>query len=117
MPEYSPASLQTPDCMRTEYLRILVAEDQEAQRLLLVQNPVTPETVAVLLRLDPTSRTVITPQARQAFSAAEVSAALTNKEFRPFFQPKIDVGTGSVVGIEALARWHHPVYGIVSPDS
>lgn len=32
------------------------------------------------------------------------------------FQPKLDVQTGRVVGVEALARWTHPALGQVSPD-
>ena len=32
------------------------------------------------------------------------------------FQPKTDLRTGVVIGMEALARWHHPVHGHVTPD-
>lgn len=32
------------------------------------------------------------------------------------YQPKVDPGTGRVVGAEALARWTHPVHGRVGPD-
>ena len=32
------------------------------------------------------------------------------------YQPKIDPGTGEVVGAEALARWSHPEHGTVGPD-
>ncbi len=32
------------------------------------------------------------------------------------YQPKADLRTGRVVGVEALLRWHHPVYGPVKPD-
>lgn len=32
------------------------------------------------------------------------------------YQPKIDVGTGDVVGVEALARWTHPERGVVPPS-
>jgi diguanylate cyclase (GGDEF)-like protein len=31
------------------------------------------------------------------------------------YQPKIDIGTGELAGVEALARWHHPVKGPISP--
>ncbi|WP_377507553.1 putative bifunctional diguanylate cyclase/phosphodiesterase [Octadecabacter sp. R77987] len=34
--------------------------------------------------------------------------AIQNHEIRPYYQPKIHLGTGQVVGFEALARWIHP---------
>lgn len=33
------------------------------------------------------------------------------------YQPKIDLATGQVAGVEALVRWHHPTRGLVYPDS
>jgi EAL domain-containing protein (putative c-di-GMP-specific phosphodiesterase class I)/DNA-binding NarL/FixJ family response regulator len=32
---------------------------------------------------------------------------LSNDEFEPFFQPKVEIKTGHVIGVEALARWRH----------
>ena len=36
-------------------------------------------------------------------------------EFRVHYQPKVDVGTGRVTAVEALARWEHPELGLLSP--
>jgi EAL domain-containing protein (putative c-di-GMP-specific phosphodiesterase class I) len=33
------------------------------------------------------------------------------------FQPKVEVATGAVLGVEALARWNHPTRGLLEPDS
>jgi len=33
-----------------------------------------------------------------------------------YYQPKIDLQTGAATGVEALARWHHPERGLLSPD-
>jgi diguanylate cyclase (GGDEF)-like protein len=41
--------------------------------------------------------------------------ALENREFELHYQPKVDVKTGKVLGMEALLRWRHPERGLVSP--
>lgn len=38
-------------------------------------------------------------------------------ELRAFFQPKLDTATGQLVGAEALARWQHPRFGLLLPDT
>lgn len=40
---------------------------------------------------------------------------LEQKEFRVFYQPKVDVPSGRIVAIEALVRWEHPELGLLSP--
>lgn len=45
----------------------------------------------------------------------EMRRALDNNEFRAFFQPKIDLGTGRIEGCEALARWVRGDRAIISP--
>jgi EAL domain-containing protein (putative c-di-GMP-specific phosphodiesterase class I) len=41
--------------------------------------------------------------------------ALARDEFRLHYQPRFDLQTGKVVGMEALLRWEHPELGVVSP--
>ncbi len=41
--------------------------------------------------------------------------ALGNQEFHLYYQPQLSLGTGQVIGMEALIRWHHPEWGVVSP--
>ncbi|MEM8823453.1 MAG: GGDEF domain-containing phosphodiesterase, partial [Pseudomonadota bacterium] len=48
--------------------------------------------------------------------AAQVADALRDGQIKPWFQPQIDAATGSLTGLEALARWHHPELGVLSPD-
>lgn len=45
----------------------------------------------------------------------EMSDALENHEFVPYYQPKYDVKTNKPVGAEVLARWIHPTKGFISP--
>lgn len=40
---------------------------------------------------------------------------LKNNEFSAFLQPKVNLKTAEIEGFEALARWHSPVLGSVSP--
>jgi diguanylate cyclase (GGDEF)-like protein/PAS domain S-box-containing protein len=46
----------------------------------------------------------------------EIKQALVNREFKLYYQPKVDVTTNQMVGMEALVRWSHPTKGILSPD-
>ncbi|MCC5885784.1 MAG: EAL domain-containing protein [Gammaproteobacteria bacterium] len=45
----------------------------------------------------------------------ELRNALANDDLEPFFQPQVDLHTGAIIGVEALARWHHPERGVVEP--
>jgi diguanylate cyclase (GGDEF)-like protein/PAS domain S-box-containing protein len=48
--------------------------------------------------------------------SAELLTALENDSLEMYYQPVVDVTTGEVVGVEALARWHHPTYGEIKPE-
>ena len=37
-------------------------------------------------------------------------------EFHLYYQPKIEMSTGKMLGVEALIRWHHPTLGVLGPD-
>ncbi|HZE10736.1 MAG TPA: EAL domain-containing protein [Burkholderiales bacterium] len=41
---------------------------------------------------------------------------LERGEFRIHYQPKIDITTGTITGVEALLRWQHPERGLIPPD-
>src|SRR5579875_857956 len=56
---------------------------------------------------------------KEAVSLLEVEndlrRGLTRNEFVPYYQPIIDLDSGSVTGYEALMRWRHPQRGVLSP--
>jgi len=46
----------------------------------------------------------------------EIRLALKNDEFMLFYQPKVNMVTGKIIGLEALIRWQHPKKGLVPPN-
>lgn len=45
----------------------------------------------------------------------ELRGALERQEFCLHYQPKVDLSSGRIAGVEALIRWNHPQKGIISP--
>jgi diguanylate cyclase (GGDEF)-like protein len=41
---------------------------------------------------------------------------LDHGQFVPYFEPQVDLATGEIVGFEVLARWIHPLSGVIGPD-
>ncbi|MFZ2300366.1 MAG: EAL domain-containing response regulator [Gallionella sp.] len=80
-----------------------------------LHKPVTPEGLAALLRKwSPPSQGK--PQmAKKYYGADEVRAAIANGELINYYQPKVAVATGRVMGIETLVRWQHPLDGMLLP--
>lgn len=42
--------------------------------------------------------------------------AVSNRQITPHYQPLVDIRSGKVVGVEALARWQHCTLGAIPPD-
>jgi diguanylate cyclase (GGDEF)-like protein/PAS domain S-box-containing protein len=51
---------------------------------------------------------------RRAFEG-EIRRAIENEEFELFYQPQVRVADGTLLGLEALLRWRHPVEGMLAP--
>lgn len=56
--------------------------------------------------------------ANRVYSRADLAAALTERQFAVFYQPKLTRNSGSwkIDGAEALVRWRHPVHGLLPPS-
>lgn len=48
---------------------------------------------------------------------SELHQALENNELVLHYQPKVDMKSGRMISVEALVRWQHPHYDLLSPDS
>lgn len=48
-------------------------------------------------------------------SLEAIRFALDNQQFVLYYQPKVNMRTGQVTGVEALIRWQHPVRGVLAP--
>lgn len=66
------------------------------------------------LLYDPAMRELIAVRAQ---ITAEMRAALEDEQIVPYYQPRVDLRTGAIIGFEALARWRHPVRGLLAPGA
>jgi diguanylate cyclase (GGDEF)-like protein len=48
--------------------------------------------------------------------AGALPGAIAGGQLVLLYQPKVDLASGRVVGVEALARWQHPIRGLLTPD-
>lgn len=65
--------------------------------------------------LESTGRAPSNDEIVPRFSLDDINQAFDNNEFCFYLQPKCNAETGAIVGAEALVRWNHPEYGLVSP--
>ncbi len=48
-------------------------------------------------------------------ASADLKRGLTHREFVVHYQPKVEITSGQVAGVEALVRWNHPRKGLLRP--
>lgn len=95
---------------------ILPGDAQDAQGLMR-------RALAALARAvsDPLGAVALHDEAADALAqrrltlASDLRGALGRKEFCLFYQPQVWIADGSIIAYEALLRWHHPEFGMVSP--
>lgn len=83
------------------------------------QKPLLPDALECsLLRFIHDAKMALQPiedDIEQDVTAVELSKAIVNNEMTLAFQPKLTVQGLILSGVEALARWHHPTKGMISP--
>jgi EAL domain-containing protein (putative c-di-GMP-specific phosphodiesterase class I)/CheY-like chemotaxis protein len=68
---------------------------------------------AIMQKWQPASEAV---HKAESYSPYALRVAIHDGELLNYYQPKIAVSSASLVGVEALVRWRHPVDGLVSPE-
>jgi len=48
---------------------------------------------------------------------AQIRSAISDGQFVPFYQPKVELKWGRTIGLEVLARWRHPTRGLLAPKN
>ena len=81
--------------------------------------PITRDKIFAVLRHYVPQNALVESSPDKAFpvESEQVLAGIAAGQFEPFFQPKVELATGRVVGAEALARWRHPAYGLLGPET
>ena len=77
--------------------------------------PIDPYRLHALLLSNPRSPRLEKRLANSYPTAQELDQALRDGEIHTEYQPKTDLATGEIVGVEALARWHSPTLGVIPP--
>ncbi|MEM1403201.1 MAG: EAL domain-containing protein [Pseudomonadota bacterium] len=56
------------------------------------------------------------PHSRERLALmSELKASLGSNQLELYYQPKVHLLTGTVIGVEALLRWKHPIHGMIPP--
>lgn len=84
-----------------------------------ITKPATPEGLAALISRFGTqaSRRPAPSGDGEAPTLEEILHGLQEDQFVPYFQPKVELATGKVKGVEAFARWEHPRRGLMGPGT
>lgn len=98
-----------------ETVESLVAEDARLQLLGTLPKPITLADLKRLLARAHAGGTNPAPQIVDPQDVREIEEALAAGQFIPFVQPKVEIGTGLLKGVEVLARWRHPTRGLLGP--
>lgn len=93
-----------------------LARGHQLKVLGVLHKPVSPDHLQRVLGNHAASTTAPPRAERTIYAADELQQAIAGGELINYYQPKVDLATGAVVGVEALVRWQHPRDGMVFPD-
>ncbi len=85
----------------------------------MLEKPLSSERLAAVLEdyQAPTTSAGRSHATAHDISLQEIAAGLHKDELVAFFQPKVELATRRIVGVEALVRWRHPEKGMLAPGA
>ena len=94
-----------------------LAIEHDLHVLGVLEKPATPAKLSELLDSLDQIRQEGTMMMLDPFNLSDLEQAIAGGQLDTYFQPKVDIATGQVVGVEALVRWNHPVKGLIKPNA
>ncbi|HLO64974.1 MAG TPA: EAL domain-containing response regulator [Azonexus sp.] len=82
----------------------------------ILHKPVTLEGLRNILGQQRGSAASAAVAAERRYGPDELRRGIAHGELVNFYQPKVELASGAVVGAECLVRWQHPEHGLVRPD-
>ena len=81
-----------------------------------LHKPVKPDVLSALMERWTPSIQVKPPILKKVYTGEELRVAMDSAQLVNYYQPKVSVASGEVLGVETLVRWQHPEDGLVLPD-
>lgn len=108
--------MSAQDASILDAVECMASEDESLRLLCALPKPLSKERLekALLRSRWGEARNGEVQEVEQA-SLLEIRTAIETGGFVLHYQPKVDVSTGLLCGVEALARWNHPEKGLVMP--
>lgn len=83
----------------------------------VLQKPITAEQLESLVRKFKVAKDSLPAKPSILVAKKDLHQGINKNQLTVFYQPKIEISTGNLVGVEALARWNHPERGILGPNT
>ncbi len=94
-----------------------LAHAHQVYMLGVLSKPVVPEALHQLLGLHASRRIAPPREPQRRFTPEDLQQGIEGGQLATHYQPKVELASGRVVGVEALVRWQHPQVGMVWPES
>lgn len=93
-----------------------LAQAHQISMLGVLPKPVLADRLRQLLAWHVARRAHPERAAPRLYGADQLERAIVEAQLINHYQPKVDLASGALVGVEALVRWQHPQDGLVLPD-